>query len=181
MARRQNNNNSDNDRLSNSEIDNILSGINNWIGNVDTKISFVLTLACIFLGYIIENDITIYKNITTQFPNILLVVLLTISLLCSIISIMLLIMSLKAINKHVLVNYESVIFAGDIAKSSTFEEYNRKLSSQTDNKLLNDKKKQIYINANIYNQKVKTYNAGLWLTIATVITYIVYKILVVEL
>ncbi|RGG66384.1 hypothetical protein DWX11_06610 [Ruminococcus sp. AF18-29] len=178
MGRNQNQNS--NQGISDDDIDNILGGIKDWIGNVDTKISFLLTVSCIFLGFIIENDIVIYGKLESCSSYWWIVALLTLSLILSIISIMLFIAALKATNKHPLVNYKSVIFAGDIASNSSFDEYNRKLSRITENELQNDKKKQIYINANIYNQKVKTYNSGLWVTIATMVVYVIYKILSVE-
>lgn len=175
-----NQNRNSNQEISNYEIDNILNGIKDWIGNVDTKISFLLTVSCIFLGYIIENDISIYGKTENCSSYWWIVALLTLSLILSIISIMLFISALKATNKHPLVNYKSVVFAGDIASNNSFEEYNRKLSRITESELLNDKKKQIYINAGIYIQKVKTYNIGLWIAIATMVVYVISKILSVE-
>ena len=60
MGRNQNQNS--NQGISDDDIDNILGGIKDWIGNVDTKISFLLTVSCIFLGFIIENDIVYMVN-----------------------------------------------------------------------------------------------------------------------
>lgn len=177
---RQNQNRNSNQWIADDDIDNILGGIKDWIGNVDTKISFLLTVSCIFLGFIIENDIVIYGELENCFSYWWIVALLTLSLILSIISIMLFITALKATNKHSLINYKSVIFASDIASNGSFDEYNRKLLRITKNELQNDKKKQIYIIANIYNQKVKIYNNGLWVTIATMIVYVIYKILSVE-
>lgn len=172
-------NQSTNQGISDDNIDNILSGIKDWIGIVDTKISFLLTVACIFLGYIIENDIAIYGKLESCFSYWWIFLLLTVSLVLSIISIMLFISALKATNKHSL-NYKSVIFAGDIASNNSFEDYDKKLSKIDQDGLQDDKKKQIYITANIYDQKVKTYNRGLWITIATMVVYVIYKILSVE-
>lgn len=101
---------------------------------------FLLTVSCIFLGFIIENDIVIYGKLESCSSYWWIVALLTLSLILSIISIMLFIAALKATNKHPLVNYKSVIFAGDIASNSSFDEYNRKLSRITENELQNDKK-----------------------------------------
>lgn len=164
-----------------SEIDNILCNIKDWIGNVDTKISFLLTVSCIFLGYLLENDISLFGENEVLPKYWWLMVCLAIILILSIISVVLFVAALKATNKHTLINYNSVIFAGDIASNPNFEEYNRKLTRTTERELTNDKKKQIYINAGIYNQKVKTYNIGLWMTVATMLLYVIYKIISVQL
>lgn len=171
----------DNQKIPDGEIDNILNSIKDWIGNVDTKISFLLTVSCIFMGYILEKDIVLLGDWNVYLKYWWIISLLTISLILSLSSIILFVSALKATNNHSTTNYNSVIFSGDIANNASYDEYNRRLARLTPSELLNDKKKQIYINACIYTLKIKKYNLGLRITVVTIIIYAIYKILTVEL
>lgn len=173
-------NNTPNQNIDPAEYDNILGNIKDWIGNIDTKISFLLTVACVFLGYIIENDMSLLSNNSFNSKWYLLA-LLGITLVMALLSISSYILALKAVSNHKEPSYESVIFAGDIAKNTNFNKYNSKMSRITANELSIDKKKQIYITAQIYTNKVKRYNAGLLLTIITVSLYVVFKVIVYQL
>ena len=172
-------NNTQNQNIDPAEYDNMLGNIKDWIGNIDTKVSFLLTVACIFLGYIIENDISLLSN-KNFISKWYLLILLGITLTMALLSISSYILALRAISNHKETSYESVIFAGDIAKNTDFNKYNTKISRITADDLNLDKKKQIYITSQIYANKVKRYNSGLFFTIITVSLYVIFKVIVYQ-
>ena len=166
----------------------ILNNTKEWINNVDIKISILIAFMGVILGYIlidsnidfIERIIMTINNNSISFSKIikgLLVLLLYINTVFSIIK---LIYALKGkINikefKESGITLNSLVFYGSIAKYN-YEEFNKKMENQTQQKNINDILSQAYINSKICTKKFKDYNTGLNMTMITIILLFIVKI-----
>jgi len=156
--------------------------INQWISNCDTKSSFILTfygvvLTIIFtstIGGEMINSFSFRKSNEFNLENIINFILLlnTIAFfITSTVTLYNIYSTLKGRIDATVYNQnglktESNIFFGSIA-SKTFENFENELNSENETSYLNDLNSQIFINANIVNEKFKYYNKSLiWMFIS---------------
>lgn len=156
-----------------------LSLINTWIGNIDTKTSFALTLTGVMIGVIFSGDLpNAFQRIEevsklselsgTEIFSILLVILLYCANFISIVSFMLAIIArVKNMN-----NSSSMFFFGSIA-SMNLQNYKAKANHITEQELIGDLEEQIHINSQICKQKAKWYNKGIKFLFITIILWFI--------
>lgn len=169
--------------------------INFWLGNVDSKVSFVLSFAGIFLGFIFasdsitksieeyikfitSNDLTFGKFIFSCIALLLFIA----SMVFMGISIYNLLGALKGrINPdtYIQANLEtkSILFWGSIANSTNYTAYKQKMDSLTDVNLSNDLKSQAYINSLICSKKFELYNKAINKLTWGIILFVLFKLL----
>ena len=157
-----------------------LEMINNWIANVDTKISFALAFIGILLGFILSSGTptaytTLFDDIETSSVtcwNIVSVVIVTLLFIALLICVMYLIKGLTATVDTSDTNKDSMLFFGAIANTS-LNDYNREFVKAKDKELLNDLVEQVHTNSRICNKKFANYNKSIrWLIITVVLVYI---------
>lgn len=154
--------------------------INNWIANVDTKISFTLAFIGILLGFILSNGTptaytTLFTNIeasSVSCCNIVSVIMITSLFLSSFICVIYLIKGLTATVNTSDTNKHSMFFFGAVA-STSLSDYNEKFVELKDKDILNDLVEQVHTNSRICNKKFANYNKSIrWLIIAVVLVFI---------
>ena len=160
----------------------VLTLINTWIGNIDTKISFALALVCVFIGMnfsydfpkafqkILEISKLTELNLKDVFA-IILVGLLYLSSLTSTICFVLAIMARIKKNNNVV----SLFFFGTISKMG-LQNYKNEMNQITENKMIEDLEEQIHINSTICTQKAKLYNKGLYFLLVTIVLWFICSI-----
>ncbi|GAB1804414.1 hypothetical protein [Priestia megaterium] len=175
--------------------DKTIDRINFWLGNVDSKVSFVLSFAGIFLGFIfasdsitksiegyikfiISNDLTLGKFIFSCIALLFFVA----SMVFMGISIYNLLGALKGrINPDIYsqanLETKSILFWGSIAKSTNYTAYKQKVDSLTDVNLSNDLKSQVYINSLICSKKFELYNKAINKLTWGIILFVIFKLL----
>lgn len=157
----------------------ILEMTNNWISNIDTKVSFALTLSVALIGFIFSKSLpNVFKVISgvsklKELTLALIIGAILVSMLytVSFISIIYFILSIIARIKHPN-NIDSVFFFGSIAEME-FLDYKMKVNNMNEKEILEGLKKQIHINSVICNKKVKYYNIGIKLLGTTIILWFV--------
>lgn len=180
----------DNGKYSKDDAYHILELINNWINNVDAKISFALAYATVFVGIVFVNasptvfqEIVKMENITGYMVIKAIIVMLLYS--TSFLSIVFMFSALKAqieklvgwkkskFRKSVNVsNNKSVMFFGIIALNS-FDDFKTKSMNINDKELIEEILEQIHINSKICTRKMRLYNRGLfWLFISTALCFV---------
>jgi len=169
--------------------------INFWLGNVDSKVSFVLSFAGIFLGFIfasdsitksiegyikfiISNDLTLGKFIFSCIALLLFIA----SMVFMGISIYNLLGALKGrINPDTYsqanLETKSILFWGSIANSTNYTAYKQKIDLLTDVNLSNDLKSQAYINSLICTKKFELYNKAINKLTWGIILFVLFKLL----
>ena len=156
--------------VENEDLMNILSQINQWINNCDTKASILLALIGILVGVIFSNKYN-YKLVSIYYLNPLppswQLIIYSIFLIISVIMILLGILNfLKIICPKFNVdssNKDSLIFYASISENS-LKEYENKIKS-AEYSFREDLISQIHINASICTEKFENYKQGLKLTI----------------
>lgn len=164
----------------------ILSRINTWISNCDSKISFALVFAGALLGFfftsniihdslfqVVNNVLILTKKELLSLIAIIILVFFSISLL---LSIWYLFKGLKG--KINIENYkqygleeESLLFFGTI-KSMKYKDFKDKVKNIEEDDLKNDYLSQIHVNSIICNQKFINYNKGLKFLLFSVILFV---------
>lgn len=167
-----------------------LERVNNWISNVDNKISFALAFISALIGVFftsnnIKDCINIITDINSKHKSII------ISIISFIFAIMILLFALRSIwyllkgltakfdikkykDKGIIL--DSNLFWGVIANKN-FIEFNNKLEKLTETALLKDINSQTYINSVICNDKFTNYNAGLLNIKITVVFFIIFQLM----
>ncbi|MDE6019648.1 MAG: hypothetical protein K2H01_01445 [Ruminococcus sp.] len=157
----------------------ILTLINTWISNIDTKTSFALALASIFIGMIFTNGIpNAFQRIVdvselTELNRGEIYAVILVSLLClaSFLSIICFMMAIIVRVKN-LNNATSLFFFGSIGKME-LQSYREKANLITERELIDDLEEQIHTNSRICNQKAKWYNKGIMFLLATIVLWFV--------
>lgn len=156
-----------------------LTLINTWIGNIDTKISFALALAGVFIGMIFSGGLpNAFQRITQvsklselnggEIFAVLLVGLLYCASFLSIISfIWAIIERVKNMN-----NTPSLFFFGSIG-AMKLQNYRDKANHITEQEMIEDLEEQIHTNSRICNQKAKWYNNGIKCLLITIILWFI--------
>lgn len=140
--------------------------INTWISNMDSKVSFALTLIGVLSTLIFSSGLPIaFKRVSEvsklgelsggEIIGAVLVIVLYISSFVSIILFMLAITA-RVKNEN---NNQSIFFFGSIA-SMGLSEYKEKIKETSEDNIVEDLQEQIYTNSKICSQKVKFYNIG---------------------
>jgi hypothetical protein len=168
-----------------------LDRINFWIGNVDAKISFLLSLSGVILGFIFSSN-----SIEKTVKNYIKMIIEDWKIILAIINIVLLFLSIFFIVKAILhflnalkgrinpevykqpsLETESLLFWGSISKLGSYEEFNEKMTHATDQKMINDLQSQVYINSIITTKKFELYNKGIKSLSIGFIFLVVFKII----
>lgn len=156
-----------------------LTLINNWIGNIDTKISFALALAGVLIGVIFSGGFpSAFQRITevTRLSElhggeILAAILVGALYFVSFLSIISFMWAIIARVKNPN-DSSSLFFFGTIGKME-LQNYKDQANGVTEQELIEDLEEQIHTNSKICNQKVKYYNIGMNLLLGTVVLWFV--------
>ena len=156
--------------------------INTWIGNIDTKVSFSLSLSGALISVIFDKGMPrIFKRIA-EVSNLqvlsggdligaLLVALLYLSSFISILCFMLSIIA-RVNNPS---NAQSVFFFGSIG-NMTLVNYKSSVKDMEEQDIINDLEEQIHTNSVLCSLKAKWYNRGMKYLLATVILWFICMI-----
>ena len=168
-----------------------LSEVKDWISNVDTKVSIMLALMGIFLGYIlVEAEINLIERISMTLNNggicnlniwhfikggliIALYVCVAISMLYF----------LKAIRAKINpdefdgsgIKKDSLLFFGSVANME-YKDYMKGICDQKNKDKLKDVYSQVYINSRICNQKFIYYNKGIDYSVVAIVIFVICKL-----
>jgi hypothetical protein len=171
-----------------SKLEKTLDRINFWIQNVDSKISFLLALSGVILGFVFTSD-SIDKAITSYIEDIDIswsAAFAMINLLIFIVAIYYVgkgvwqfLSSLKGRIKPSVYQEEgldtnSSIFFATIASSRNYQEYKRRFREADEE---NDLLSQIYINSKIVTKKFNLYNGGVKSLTIGIVLLIIFKLL----
>lgn len=129
-----------------------LDMINNWINNIDTKVSFALALAGILMGFIFNMTLSDNEGTMVLVLTLLLYIANFGALLYFVLAI-----TARVDNPN---NAQSIFFFGSI---STFKlvDYIEKTNNITEQEILEDLKEQVHTNSLICNKKVKHFIRGI--------------------
>lgn len=142
----------------------IFSNINNWINNIDNKVSILIAFLAVILGFIICNDkffnYLTNINLLYRYGIYTIIILLSISCFLCILSLM---GRIKAKG-----NYKSKIYFGSISNMDRKDFFDELETYSTQN-YIEDLKNQIFINSCICDKKVRLYNCALKLSLGAVL------------
>ena len=168
--------------------------INFWISNIDSKISFALAFAGVFIGFIISKgtptilgdtaNVPLKDIINLNFGELFSIILIIVLYSSALFSLILLLIALKGrinnnLYKEYKLNTKSLLFFGNIANMN-YAEYKKKTEKTNNILLTNDINSQVYINSNICTYKFRLYNLSINFIIFSVITFcicIIFNIL----
>lgn len=152
---------------------------NGWIGNIDTKASFLLAYLSVIMGFVVSHGFPAIfsdKMITPIGFSYLVKVICVIALYLSLVlSVALLLGTLTARIKGQSIK-PSLLFFGEISELS-LNDYKAKILNRTEDELIKDILEQIHTNAKICAQKSKFYNAGVKMTLLATVLYVMCMIL----
>lgn len=184
--------------MDNKKVDQVtnqtLERINFWIGNADSKISFILSFAGIFLGFIFASDsinesikdlLKILGDNKSSARGFFLALVTLLSFIGSMtfigISLYYLLGALKGRinleNNHHGFEDNSILFWGSISKFGNYTTYKQRLDSVQEDELFNDLASQVYINSLTCTKKFQLYNKGIDKLVWGIILFVVFKIL----
>jgi len=159
--------------------------VNQWIFNVDTKSSFVLTFYGVIITIIFASElgnkmISTLTYVPAQNINgysiklFFSLVVVIVFFIAAIITFYNIYQTLKGrINPKIYqkqgLQTDSNLFFGTIA-NKTYSEFVEQTNTENDDEFLNDLNSQVYINSNIANSKFRYYNKSIiWLIISFVL------------
>ena len=144
-----------------------LDMINNWINNIDTKVSFALALAGILMGFIFNMTLSDNEGTMVLVLTLLLYIANFGALLYFVLAI-----TARVDNPN---NAQSIFFFGSI---STFKlvDYIEKTNNITEQEILEDLKEQVHTNSLICNKKVKHFIRGIKFLVATIFLLFIFMI-----
>ena len=156
--------------------------INTWIGNMDTKVSFALTLAGVLIGVIFEKGMPnalkaigkVTKLSELSGGEVIAACLVCLLYLVSFISILCFMLSIIARVKN-LNNAPSIFFFGSIG-NIPLKSYKNKVNDIEEKGLIDDLVEQIHTNSKICSLKAKWYNKGIKFLLLTVVLWFVCMI-----
>lgn len=142
-----------------------LEMINNWINNIDTKVSFAMALAGILMGFIFNMTLSDNEGTMVLILTLLLYIANFAALLCFVLAI-----TARVDNPN---NAQSIFYFGSI---STFKliDYKEKTNNITEQEILEDLKEQIHTNSLICNKKTKHFIRGVKFLVATIFLLFIY-------
>lgn len=157
----------------------ILTLINAWIDNIDTKISFALALVGVIIGFTCDNGfpnafqriIEVTKLVELNNGEIFAVIFVGFFYLTCFLSIVYFMLAIKARIKNPN-NAFSLFFFGSIGKMELLN-YKEKVNKITEKELIEDLEEQIHTNSRICNQKVNWYNKGINSLFITVVLWFI--------
>lgn len=154
----------------------ILSQINQWIVNCDTKASILLALIGVIFGIVFSNE-CLFSAIVSQFSfsfeyNSLILIK---AIIVIILGVLFLIRVICPNFNFIPSNEESLIFFASISRNSK-EKYRDKIKGQNYS-LQDDLISQIHINAEICTKKFENYNCGLLCIIGGFVYIIIWILL----
>jgi len=170
---------------SKEEAYNILSRIDAWIGNCDTKFSVLLALLGIFFGLTI-NVFTVFSNLRKIITNwneimifdraiciiccILIIVYIILIIMCTIFSVL-------GINARIKNANNNPIFFVDIAKNNDYIEMENNFKSLTEKEYVSYLNEQIYTNSKICTKKYSYYKKALFCLFPAILIVVISLIL----
>ena len=152
---------------------------NSWIGNIDTKASFLLAYLSVIMGFVVSHGFPMVFSVETAasigfsyWAKVICVIALYLSL---VLSVGLLLGTLTARIKGQR-SKPSLLFFGEISKLS-LNDYKAKILNRTEDELIKDILEQVHTNAEICAKKSKVYNVGVKLTLLATVLYVMCMIL----
>ncbi len=160
----------------------MLSIINTWIGNMDTKVSFALALEGVLIGVIFEKGMPSAFHRITEVSKlaelsggeIIASILVALLYLASFISILCFMLSIIARVKSPN-NASSIFFFGSIG-NMTLVNYKNAVKDMDEEEIVDDLEEQIHTNSKICCLKAKWYNKGTKFLLVTIILWFVCMI-----
>nr|WP_207755768.1 Pycsar system effector family protein [Clostridium botulinum] len=149
--------------------------VNEWTSNIDTKISYSLTLTGVLIGFIFNKGLpSAWKRVSevsklaelsgSEIGAAILVSLLYIVSFISILCFMLAIIArIKNFN-----NAQSIFFFGSIGKQKLVD-YISKINGMSEQNIIEDLEEQIHTNSMICSKKAKCYNIGIKFLVANIL------------
>lgn len=144
-----------------------LAMVNTWITNIDTKISFALTLTGVLIGFIFNKGIpSAWKRVSEVSKlaelsggEIIAAILVSLLYIVSFISLLYFMLAIIARIKNPN-NAQSVFFFGSIGMQK-FPDYIGKINGMSEQDIIKDLEEQIHTNSMICSKKAKCYNMGI--------------------
>ena len=157
----------------------ILSIINTWISNLDSKISFALAFTGVLISMIFSGGFPnafrriseVSKLSELNGGEVIAALLVVVLYSVSILSISCFIWAIMARTKNTN-NVYSIFFFGSIGNME-LQNYKYKLSHMTEKELIDDLQEQIHTNSQICNQKSKWYNYGMKLLLIMLVFWFI--------
>lgn len=150
-----------------------LETIIGWIGNIDSKASFLLAYLAVLIGFAASNgkpSVFSTPNPTPAGVGLFFKVFCVIMLYCALlISVVLLFSTLTARIKNK--EGKSLLFFGTIA-ALPWNDFKSRILNRNEDDLIKDILEQIHINAGICTKKSKLYNAGVKTTFLATVLYV---------
>ncbi|PAL04094.1 Pycsar system effector family protein [Peribacillus simplex] len=168
-----------------------LERIQFWIGNVDAKISFLLSLSGALLGFMFASDSidgTIHSYIGLKELDWRMWVAIingTVFVATVFFISKAIIHFLKALKGRIDSNVyrqqglevKSLIFWGTIAENKRYVDFKDSLDAETEETILNDLSSQVYINSKITKRKFEIYNNGIKALSISIILLVAFKLI----
>ena len=153
----------------------LLELTNSWIGNMDTKASFLLAYLALVNGFVVSNGV---PSIFSELPSIptgvdiWLKKILAIALYLTLVSSLFLLLGTLTARLKGNKKKTSLLFFGEIA-SMSLNDYKAKILNRTEEELIKDVLEQIHTNSLICTKKSRYYNVGVRVTFIATVLYVV--------
>lgn len=168
--------NNNQEKFTKEDSKEFFDNINNWINNIDSKVSFALGFSGLFLIGVFSNSANFISDCKTLFTQFSVLLLLKLILQIGMYSANLLSIYffIRALTPRVKrnSNNKSLLFWGDIA-TFTLDEYKNKVKQLNEDKIRDTYIEQIHMNSTICQKKCKKYNYGLQCMFIGFILYII--------
>lgn len=143
-----------------------LEMINTWISNIDTKVSFALSIAGVLIGFVFSKGMPsafkrvgeVSKLAELNGGEIIAAILVCALYIVSFISILYFMLAILARIKNSS-NVQSIFFFGSVANQNLLD-YQAKLNQMSEKDIIEDLEEQIHTNSLICSKKAKYYNIG---------------------
>lgn len=146
----------------------VLDTVNQWIFNCDTKASIILATISAFLTIVLSSDIGHFMAETLKDCINNITVCKVMYLLIWIVGLILLIIGMyklvSVLVPKINLNHTSVMFFGNVASYSTFDDYCDAINKCVPDQVSSDLLHQIYAASTICSQKFKNHKSGIILS-----------------
>ena len=144
----------------------ILEMVNTWINNIDTKVSFALSISGVLIGFIYSKGLpSAFKRVSEVSKlaelnggEIIAAILVGVLYIVSFISILYFMLAILARIKNSN-NAQSIFFFGSVANQKLLD-YKTKINQMSEKDIIEDLEEQIHTNSLICSKKAKYYNIG---------------------
>lgn len=156
-----------------------LGMINTWISNIDTKVSFALTLVGVLIGIIFSAGLPdawkrvseVSKIAELNGGEIIASILVLLLYIVSFLSILCFLLAIIARVRN-LNNAPSLYFFGSIG-GMKLQNYKDKVNQLTEQEIIGDLEEQIHTNSRICSEKAKWYSIGIRFLVTTIVLWFI--------